>query len=77
MQMVERLSVSPNPAADMLELSGVDGDFEVSVYDAYGRCVFSGRNVLRLDVSEYPAGIYNISVSNGDGTRNAKFVKLK
>jgi hypothetical protein len=75
--MYERLSVSPNPATDMLELSGVDGDFEVTVYDVFGRCVFSGRNILRLDVSEYPAGIYNISVFNGDGTRNAKFVKMK
>ncbi len=77
MQMYERLSVSPNPVTDMLELSGVDGDFDVNVYDAFGRCVFSGRNILRLDVSEYPAGIYNISVFNGDGTRNAKFVKMK
>ena len=77
MQMYERLSVSPNPVTDMFVLSGVDGDFDVNVYDAFGRCVFSGRNILRLDVSEYPAGIYNISVFNGDRTRNAKFVKMK
>ena len=75
MQMYERLSVSPNPATDMLELSGVDGDFGVNVYDALGRCVFSGENVSRIDVSSYSAGVYTISILDAKGTRNAKFVK--
>ena len=77
MQMYERLSVAPNPATDMLELSGVDGDFDVNVYDAFGRCVFSGKNITMLDVSEYAAGVYNISVAGRNVSRTVQFVKVR
>lgn len=76
MQMVERLSVLPNPVAELLELSGVDGDFDVKVYDAFGRCVFSEKSVSIIDVSAFSAGTYTISVSDANGIRNAKFVKV-
>ena len=77
MQMSERFSVSPNPATDMLELSGVDGDYEVNVYDTYGRCVFYGVNVKILDVSKYKVGSYSIVVHKGCDRKTEKFVKVE
>ena len=73
--VAEPLTVSPNPVADMLEISGVYGDYEISIYDALGRCVFSGRNISRLDVSEYATGNYSLVVADEHGIRNVKFVK--
>ena len=77
MQMSEQFSVSPNPATDMLELSGVDGDYEVNVYDTYGRCVFYGVNVKILDVSKYKVGSYSIVVHKGCDRKTEKFVKVE
>ena len=77
MDSKETLSVSPNPVADVLELNGVDENFEIAVYDAFGRCVFSGNNVSRLDVSEYATGTYNIVVVDDSGSRSVRFVKVK
>ena len=73
----EALSVSPNPVADLLEISGVEGNYEVAVYDTFGRCVYSGGNVSKLDVSDFAAGVYSISVVDRSGCRTVQFVKVK
>ncbi|MBO7481925.1 MAG: S8 family peptidase [Bacteroidales bacterium] len=71
----EPLMLYPNPVSNVLEIRGIEGIFELKVYDSMGRCVFSGENVSRIDVSSYSAGVYTISISDANGTRNAKFVK--
>lgn len=71
----EPLMLYPNPVSDMLEIRGVEGIYELKVYDYLGRCVYSGENVARIDVSSYAAGIYTILVSDDNGTKTAKFVK--
>ena len=70
------LSVFPNPVSDMLEILGVEGKYELKLYNSLGKCVFSGENVSRIDVSSYSAGIYTVSVSNNNGTSKANFVKV-
>lgn len=72
----ESLILYPNPVSDILDIQGVEGNYELNVYDYMGRCVFSGENVSRIDVSNYSAGIYTVSVSNDNGTKKANFVKV-
>ncbi|MBO7132675.1 MAG: S8 family peptidase [Bacteroidales bacterium] len=73
----EALVFYPNPVSDELEILFEDVNFEVKIYDEIGRCVFSGQNVTRIDVSGYAAGTYSVTVSNGNAIRNGKFVKIK
>jgi len=76
-QFTESLSISPNPVVDILEIYGVNGDFELHVYDAMGRCVFFDTNVRRLDVSDYAIGTYNIVVVEGNRIQRAMFIKVR
>ena len=71
------LVLYPNPVSDWLEVSGLERDYEIEVVDEQGRLVYSGRNVTSLDVSDYPAGTYSVSVTSVEGTKRAKFVKVK
>lgn len=73
--MSEPLILYPNPVYDIMEIVCEDVDFTITVIDEIGRCVFSGANIKRIDVSAYSSGIYNVSVCNGNVVRNAKFVK--
>ena len=72
----ESLILYPNPVSDILDIQGVEGNYELNVYDYMGRCVFSGENISRIDVSNYSAGIYTISISDENGTKKANFVKV-
>ena len=71
------LMLYPNPVSDMLEIVGLEGNYTVQIYDEAGRCVFSGENDSRIDVSSYFAGSYSVLVSDGNGTQSARFVKVK
>lgn len=71
------LSLYPNPVSDILEIAGVDGNFEIMVLDSEGRCVFSGKNVSRLDVSGFAAGTYSVKIIGEAGERSTRFVKVK
>lgn len=67
---VQKVSVFPNPARNMvnINLTGLTGRSEVSMFDVNGRAVM--QRVLsavnsQLDISALPAGIYMIRIKNG------------
>lgn len=67
------ISVYPNPANDVINLSGVTGASTVSIYDAAGRLV--STTVVEnnaLNVSSLEAGVYNISIENNGVTKMEK-----
>jgi hypothetical protein len=73
----------PNPFADTfnIELSATaDADVTVKVYDMTGRMldqkVVSGTEMQTLQVGErYPAGVYNVIVSQGDQAKTLRVIK--
>lgn len=72
----------PNPTNDQLniDLSGLDGNEirTVHVLDVAGRCVETiaiSSSLIQLSVSDYPSGLYFISVRTADAVINAKFIK--
>jgi hypothetical protein len=77
------ISVYPNPASDLInvDISGLDaaqGIIRLRIHDSTGRHlldkVIIGSGLEPIDVAHYPAGIYNISVSQGDQLHQKKFV---
>ncbi len=72
-------SMHPNPASDQLNLAfSEDQIHKIAVSDASGKLlVYSEVNGLyhQLDISDLPAGLYFISVSNKSGTTTKKLIK--
>jgi FG-GAP-like repeat len=72
---VEKLGLWPNPATDRVQLSvPFEGAVRWEVFDALGRLTASGDmpdvgNVLQLDTSTWPAGMYRATVTGS--TRRA------
>jgi hypothetical protein len=74
----ESLQMYPNPASSELTISMNGASQWVRILDAQGRLAMerSGANVMKLDVSALPAGLYTILVE-GDGQRHVqKFQKV-
>lgn len=64
------LSIYPNPATDLLNLAGIQGDHAWSLMDALGRPVMhgSGTGSFQIDVSTAPSGRYTLQVIQDGGT---------
>ncbi len=59
--------VFPNPAKDVLNITGVNGLANVKIYDMSGRLVMNqavSSNVI--SVAELQAGVYQVSIESGD-----------
>jgi hypothetical protein len=75
--------ISPNPANDFITISKLNEiveDFSLTMFDAQGKEFFSRNNIvtknsIKLDVSEYPNGIYFLQLKNNKVLLNKKFIK--
>jgi hypothetical protein len=78
---VAAMRLMPNPASDYLLVENLDGIARLEVYDLLGRRVAvvntSGDTATDLNVSKFPAGLYQVSGFNRNGILmgKAKFVK--
>ena len=61
-------SIYPNPATDLISISGVDNIKSIKVYSILGSLEKEVFNTNRIDVSELSSGIHLIKVDNGTGT---------
>ena len=70
------LQCYPNPAKDVLYLSGVEGNAEVSIYNVSGQKVLtSALQANRIDVGTLDAGVYYVAVQANGVQYRAKFLK--
>jgi hypothetical protein len=75
--------ISPNPTNDFITISKLNeivDDFSLTIFDAQGKEIFSRNNIvtknsIKLDVSEYPNGIYFLQLKNNKVLLNKKFIK--
>lgn len=84
-EQLHDVSVYPSPVKDMANLSfNLTNNEEVDIilYDVAGKLIFNekkeakkGNNKIVLNTSEYPNGIYFISIGTTDGLTNVKFIK--
>lgn len=66
----KEVSVYPNPTDDFLYINSSSDNTTVSIVNSVGRIVYEG-NEQKIDVSEFPSGIYFLKKDNF----NEKFVK--
>jgi hypothetical protein len=74
------ISISPNPTHDFISvLSESNLKYSVTVYDLFGRKVYTNKFTERLEISlsGYKSGIYFINICNEDNTiwNNYKIIK--
>jgi hypothetical protein len=80
-------SVYPNPAKDYINVGVNNGnkisDIEVKIYDASGKIIYinlfesvSGYSSLPVSLSDFPKGVYNITVTSENLSGNKRLVVL-
>ena len=62
------ISIYPNPATDLISISGVDNIKSIKVYSILGSLEKEVFNTNQIDISELSSGIHLIKVDNGTGT---------
>ncbi|TND07868.1 MAG: Uncharacterized protein FD123_2858 [Bacteroidetes bacterium] len=74
---IQQITIYPNPTNGILNFKGdffENGEFEISIYDAYGRLVMQSKNEKSIDMSAFANGIYHARVRSGQlGTANRMF----
>lgn len=81
-EVIEPLSVSPNPASNKVTLSGVSPSLkasQITITDITGKVVQviepGNYSNYTFDVSKLDVGIYVINVEHGYGSDSVKFIK--
>lgn len=70
------LSIYPNPADDVLHISGSEDEFyDLVLTDISGRKVLEHKEVASLDVRQLPAGTYFLRIGQGQSSIVKKFIK--
>ena len=80
------IAVYPNPATQMVHIDvvGMDesqGETKLRIFDMCGRVMLDkailGSGLEPVDVLQYPSGVYNISVTQGDKLHQKQFIKVE
>jgi len=73
------VSVYPNPVHKSLTISGIAGEFDVSIKDITGRCFLSRKACYEhnpVDIQSFEPGLYIISVTQSGRVKTIKFIKI-
>ena len=73
-ESVSNISVYPNPARDILNIAGTNGDCTVTIFAPTGQILILENNE-RINVSHLQSGVYIIKIENGGQSALLKFVK--
>lgn len=66
-------SIYPNPAVDFINITGLDVDEEICIFDQTGRLLVSPpAGTKKIEVSSFPYGVYLIRTKTG---KTLKFLK--
>ena len=71
---INQFQIHPNPTTGIVELQGINGSFEVDLYDYAGKHLQSTSHST-IDLSDFPNGIYLLKVAYGDKTQELRVVK--
>jgi len=82
---IKSFDIFPNPTSNLLNINvGIQqtSDWKLSINNTVGQTILnrdvhltSGKNTLAVDVSSYAAGVYFISLQNGDALEMRRFIK--
>ncbi|MBK9567702.1 MAG: T9SS type A sorting domain-containing protein [Saprospiraceae bacterium] len=80
------IAIYPNPSTQMvhLDISTMDasaGDIDLRIYDIHGRIMADkqiiGAGIEPIDVTQYPTGTYQVSVTQGTTQHQKRFIKIE
>ena len=71
-----KIRIFPNPSPGIFNIEGLDGEAEISIFNAFGDQIVDVKNTLldKVDLSGQPKGIYIIRISTKDGVHFEKLV---
>jgi hypothetical protein len=74
------LQVYPNPAIDVISISGLQAKDEIRIVDMRGNTVVrqqntASANAVTINVSALPKGTYVVEVNNGTSKEAKSFIK--
>lgn len=71
-------NVYPNPVNDVLNIVGVEGEFDLFIFDLSGKLVFSSFNTLgnqQINCSVFSSGTYMLRIDTAESKQFVKIVK--
>ena len=71
----DSISIYPNPATDILNVSGVEGVTSLVINDINGRTIKTVNDASSINVSDLNAGVYFINITTENGNVTKKFMK--
>lgn len=74
-QTLTNVSIYPNPATDVLNVTGVDSVTSLVINDINGRTIKTVNNATSINVSDLNAGVYFVNIATENGTVTKKFMK--
>ncbi|HNA57261.1 MAG TPA: CotH kinase family protein [Chitinophagales bacterium] len=70
------ITVMPNPATHVVNISGLQSAASIEILDITGKVVSTLFTDSKIDISAYPAGQYYLRITNKDVVRVLTFVKV-
>jgi Zn-dependent metalloprotease len=72
-------NVYPNPSNDFIYVESTEENHRLTMYDVLGREVYSldFNKEIKIDVSEFSAGVYSLKLETGNTTQTKKLVVNK
>jgi len=70
------ITISPNPAKDVLKINGTNAQSSAVIYTIEGKQIQSINNTNNeIDISQLTKGIYFIKINTGNAVQSLKFIK--
>ncbi len=81
-ETVTDVVIYPNPTADFITINAIGNISTVAIYNIDGRLVATCRNPqvnnqFTIDLQQYSAGLYNLTITTDDGSFNKKIIVRK
>ncbi|RYH72585.1 T9SS type A sorting domain-containing protein [Flavobacteriaceae bacterium 144Ye] len=70
----EQFKVFPNPASEILYVSGITVIDKITFYDSLGRLVYEAQNTNQINVSQFNIGMYMLQVLSSGRTSTYKII---
>lgn len=74
--ILESVSVFPNPSSSEIFVTGLTGNFEYAIFDYAGRQVLTGESAEKVDLKTLEKGSYLLKVKQGEHIKVVKVSKL-
>ena len=69
------ITLYPNPASSILNISGISMQAKITIYDSFGRLVIEISNENSINVEHLTSGMYIVHVEDNGAKITKRFIK--